>query len=414
MKNAYIVSLLLSCMLMGQVATAQSKGLEEILQAKGVITADEYREAIQKNDRAYYKKGLVVESRDGNYKAKVGGYAQMIYRNTAVDDKTKSNKSDFDIRRFKLQLKGYLLNKKFGYKYQGEMASGFKTEDAYVNYKFNPALIIQVGQYKPPQARQELTSASKQLFPDRSMANDTFNLGRDQGLQIAGGFADKLVQYRLGIFNGNGPLAKNPDDNHMYTGRIDINPLGSYKMDEAAWTSDKLLVNLGASFARNKITVLNVEGSGKFNKDNDVMDKALGLDDLAAGDFTTNYGSDLTWLLWTTNLNARWQGITFAAEYYSLNANPAKGADWDADGYYAQIGYQLIPKRLELGLRRAAIKSTDAVASAKYDKKETQFGVNYYFAKHSLKLQSDITWVEDDLNTGKDDTLFRLQAQFSY
>ncbi len=222
------------------------------------------------------------------------------------------------------------------------------------------------------------------------------------------------MEYRLGVFNGNGPIAKNPDDNHMYTGRIDINPLGSYKMDEAAWTSDKLLVNLGASFARNRTTNLNVEGDDKFNKDNDVMDKALGLDDLPSGDFATKYGGDLTWLLWTTNLNARWQGITFAAEYYSLNADPAKGAAWDADGYYAQFGYQVIPQKLELGLRRAAIKSTDAVASAKYDKTETQFGVNYYFAEHGLKLQSDITLVEDDLNQDKDDTLFRLQAQFSY
>lgn len=414
MKKVYFVVFLLSCVLIGQASIAQSKGLEEILKEKGVITAEEYREATQKNDPAYYKKGLVVESRDGNYKAKVGGYAQMIYRNTAVDDKTKSDKSDFDIRRFKLQLKGYVVSPRIGYKFQGEMASGFKTEDAYVNYKFNSALTLQVGQYKPPQARQELTSASKQLFPDRSMANDTFNLGRDQGLQAAGSFADKLVEYRVGIFNGNGPLVKNPDDKHMYTGRVDINPLGSYKMDEAAWTSDKLLFNLGASFARNTVSALDVEGKGKFNTDNDVMEKALGLDGLSSVDFATNYGSDLTWLLWTANLNARCQGFTFAAEYYNLNADPAKGADWDADGYYAQIGYQLIPQRLELGLRRAAIKSTDAVASAKYDKTEIQFGVNYYFAKHGLKLQSDIALVEDDLNQDQDDTLFRLQAQFSY
>ncbi len=137
-------------------------------------------------------------------------------------------------------------------------------------------LIVQVGQFKPPQARQELTGAGKQLFPERSLANDTFNLGRDKGVQAAGSFADKLVAYRLGLFNGNGPNTSNADDNHMVAGRIDINPLGAYAMDEAGWTSDKPLVNLGGSFAWEKVGPNDV--GTKFSTDNDVMDVALNLD----------------------------------------------------------------------------------------------------------------------------------------
>ncbi len=395
------------------VSHAQARSLEEILKDKGVITAEDYAEA-SKNSQVDYipGKGLAAVSADGNYKLNIGGYAQFIYRYTGRDDQTMDDKSDFDIRRFKLQLKGYLFNKKFGYKYQGEMAGGFKTEDAYLNYKFSPALTLQVGQFKPPQARQELTSASKQLFPDRSLANDTFNLGRDQGLQASGSFADKLVQYRLGIFNGNGPNVSNPDNNQMYAGRIDINPLGSYKMDEAGWPGDKLELTLGGSFSHNTVSASDV--AGNFDKDNDVLDKALNLDATTAAAFSSTYGSDLVMKLWTANLNARWQGATFAAEYYNLNADPDQGADWGADGYYLQAGYQVIPQRLELALRYAAVESTDADASAKFDKSETQFGVNYYFARHALKLQSDITLVEDNWNQGQDDTIFRLQAQFYY
>jgi hypothetical protein len=198
----------------------------------------------------------------------------------------------------------------------------------------------------------------------------------------------------------------------MFTGRIDFNPLGTYTMDEAGWPSDKLLVNIGGSFAWQKVGSADV-GSG-FDRDNDVMDVALGLDSLNEAAFSAAYGNELTWLLMTANLNATWMGATFAGEYYTLNADPDLGSDWDADGYYLQASYQVLPEKLELGVRYSATESTDANASARFDKNEIQFGANYYFAKHNLKLQSDITLVSDELATNKDDTIFRLQAQFYF
>jgi phosphate-selective porin OprO and OprP len=396
---------------------AQARSLEEILKDKGVITAEDYAEA-KKFSLVNYTpgKGLTATSADGNSKMHIGGYAQLLYRFTESDAPAKDNVSDFDIRRFKLVVDGTAVSKNFGYRLQGDVSSGFRTEDVYINYKFGAPLVVQVGQFKPPQSRQELTGAGKQLFPERSLANDTFNLGRDQGIQAAGSFAGKLVDYRLGLFNGNGPNTANADDNHMLAGRIDLNPLGAYAMDEAGWPSDKPLVNLGGSFAWEKIGPNDV-GAG-FDRDNDVMDVALNLDKFTsatpATTFANAYGKDLTWQLWTTNLNATWLGASFAGEYFSLNADPDLGAEWDADGYYLQAGYQVIPQKLELGVRYSAIESTDTNASAKFDKNETQLGVNYYFAKHDLKLQSDVTLVEDNLAANKDDTIVRLQAQFYY
>ncbi len=416
MPKMYCGALLICGLLVGQVSIAQAKGLEEILQDKGVITAEEYREATKTSDLAYYKNGLIVESRDGNYKAKVGGYAQIIYRNTDVDDNAKSNKSDFDIRRFKLQLKGHVVNPRIGYKFQGEMASGFKTEDAYVNYRFSPALTVQIGQYKPPQARQELTSASKQLFPDRSLANDTFNLGRDQGLQVSGHFLQKKLEYRIGVFNGNGPNAKNPDNNNMYTGRIDINPLGAFALDESGLSAGKLRLNLGTSFSFNTISGDDV-GNG-FDKDNDALDKALNLDVMDKATFSANYGKEMELLVLTANIDFTWAGFTFAGEYYTMNADPDLGQDWNADGYYLQAGYQVLPQTLELGLRYAAIESDRRTAtrlvSAEFEKSETQIGVNYYLSKHAAKLQADVTFVEDELQAYADDRIIRLQVQFYY
>jgi phosphate-selective porin len=413
-KQIFVLALILAATA-GFARNGEAKSIEEILKEKGVITAEEYQEAIkQKSDVAYVPgKGFTAATADGDYKLHIGGYGQLIYRYTDFDSQASDDRSDFDIRRFKLVLNGNLVNKNFGYRFSGDISSGFRTEDVFINYKFGAPLTVQFGQYKPPQARQELTSAAKLLFPERSLANDTFNLGRDQGVQAAGSFADKQVEYRLGLFNGNGPNTGNPDNRHMVAGRLDINPLGAYAMDEAGWPVDKPMVNVGGSFAWNKVGGNDV--GSKFSVDNDVMDVALNLDDAAtAAAFTANYGSDLTWLLWTANVNATWMGATFAAEYYDLNADPDLGSDWDADGYYVQAGYQVIPKTLELAVRYSEVESDDANASARFDKSETQFGVNYYFAKHNAKLQADYTMVEDDLGVDKDDNVVRLQAQFYY
>jgi phosphate-selective porin OprO and OprP len=411
MKTAACGIMVASLTLVG--GNAEARTLEEILKEKGVITAEDYAEVVKSSPFKYEPgKGLTVTSADGNSSMKIGGWAQLIYRYDDYDAKSKDDKSDFDIRRFKLAIQGNAFSKNFGYKFQGDVSSGFVTEDVFVNYKFATPFIGQVGQFKPPQARQELTSSTRQLFVERSLANDTFNLGRDQGLQAAGSFADKLVEYRLGIFNGNGPNKGNPDNRHMYAGRLDLNPLGAYAMDEAGWPSDKPLLNLGGSFAWNKVGGNDV-GSG-FDKDNDVMEKALALETFSSTNFEAKYGSELTWLLWTANLNASWLGASFAAEYYNLNADPDLGKDWDADGYYVQAGYQILPNTLDVGVRYSEIKSDDADASAKFDKSETQVCFNYYFKKHNLKLQGDYTWVNDDMAKDKDDQVARLQLQFAF
>jgi phosphate-selective porin len=399
-------------------AAGEAASLADILKEKGVITSAEYQQATKDQPTVSYQagKGLTVASADGNSKLQIGGYAQILYRLTDTDAQDKDNQSNFNIRRFKLVLQGTLFSDNFGYRFQGDVSSGFRTEDVFFNYKFGAPLIVQVGQFKPPQARQELTGAGKQLFPERSLANDTFNLGRDQGVQAAGSFAGKLIEYRAGIFNGNGPNTSNPDANHMIAGRIDVNPLGAYAMDEAGWPRDKPLLNLGASAAWEKVTAADV-GSA-FSTDDDVMDVALNLDGLTSAGFTAAYGKDLTWLLWTANLNATWLGASFASEYYHLGASPQLGQSWSAHGYYVQGGYQIVPDTLELAVRYTAVKSDSTTAtrlvSAVFDKAQTQFGVNYYFRKHLAKLQADFTTVDDHHSANKNDGIVRLQAQFYY
>jgi len=396
---------------MGMAQSVSAKSLEEILKEKGIITEEDYKEATKKSDLAYYKpgKGITIESNDGNYVAHVGGRLQARYTYEDFDDSSKEDVSEFSIRRMKVWLQGNVISKNLKYKFQQNFGEGKSvTEDAYASYRFVDPFTLQFGQFKAPQGRQELTSSGKQLFVDRSLANETFNLGRDIGLMAEGHFADHRVQYMIGVFNGNGPNEGNEGNDHMYAARIDINPLGEFKMDEPSFDEKKFLLNIGASYAMEEMTSAD---AGSINGDNDVLDKALDINDIDSAAFIAAFGDKLDWSVWTANLHAKWLGATFGSEYYSMDAKPDVGDDWDADGYYVQAAYQVIPKTLEVALRHSAIKSKDSNAFEKFDKSESQFGVNYYLAKHNAKLQADYTKVNDDLNDNKDDNIFRLQAQ---
>ncbi len=407
---------LLAATLLGFEAQAEAKSLEEILMEKGVITEADYREATKKNHLAYYKpgKGITVESQDGNYSANLGSRLQVLYAYTDNDDSTKDDTSDFKVNRMKLWLSGHVFTPKLKYKFQQGWGKGkTKTEDAFFSYKFATPLTLKAGQFKPGQARQELTSSAKQLFVERSLANDTFNLGRDIGIQASGSCAKHMVEYRLGFFNGNGPNISNPDNHHMVAGRLDFNPLGKFSMEGPSFSEKKPLLNIGLSYAYNKVSANDV--GSDFDTDNDVLDKALNLDALDAAAFSAAYGDDLEAQLYTANVHFKVAGLSLGGEYYMMNADPDQGGDWDADGYYLQAGYQVIPNTLEVAARFSAIDSDSSDAtttvSEEFDKAETQLGVNYYFKKHNAKLQADYTVVEDDLNADGDDQIFRLLAQ---
>ena len=112
--------------MMDQTGSIRARTLEEILKDKGVITEEDYAEATKTGQVTYTPgKGLTATSADGSSKLKIGGYGQLIYRYTDFDDSTKDDKSDFDIRRFKLQIQGNVFSEKFGYNSKAKWPAAF-------------------------------------------------------------------------------------------------------------------------------------------------------------------------------------------------------------------------------------------------------------------------------------------------
>ena len=142
------------------------------------------------------------------------------------------------------------------------------------------------------------------------------------------------------------------------------------------------------------------------------VDGASSFQNLLSKDSTTNV---------TLDMGYRWDGLSFqAAGYYRHDSfttpSLSSGDDW---GYYSQMGYYLIPSRLELAGRVSGVEFDKLNVAGVY-RKTTAYsaGLNYYFHGHNVKLQMDYSFLDNDSFRGqpsaRDAHRVRFQTQFLF
>ena len=100
-------------------------------------------------------------------------------------------------------------------------SSGPTIFDAYVNYRYSPALQFQAGKFKVPFGLEQLEADRDILFNERSLVTDLVP-NRDVGFELHGDLFDGRASYAAGIFNGtsDGANSGNVDfaDDHAFAG----------------------------------------------------------------------------------------------------------------------------------------------------------------------------------------------------
>ncbi|MFZ3207699.1 MAG: porin [Geobacteraceae bacterium] len=410
MKKRIASAVLLTFALAGQNVSAKS--LEDVLKEKGVITEEDYKSVIKSSPISYKPgDGFTFLSPDEKFKLSIGGRLQARYSFTDNDDANGgvSDASDWRIRRMKMWMKGHAYSKDLTYKMQVNFVDGGSAkllEDAYLDYKLIDEFQILVGQDKVPFARQELTSSGAQQFVDRSNATDTFKPGRDAGAMLHGKIAKGLVDYNFGWYGGGGQSTfRDKTNDNAIAARLVVNPLGEMKYSEGDLDySENPLVSFGVDYYRNKFVKDETNNTSLYGK---WLSKGALF--AAKEKIEVNTAS--------ADLAFKWLGASVQAEYFWAQAdgNIAPEKTQRAQGFYAQAGYFVIPKHLELAARYSYVDS-DRDKSLNLQT-ETQGAVSYYFNKHNLKLQGDITNIHKQNGAGKsatDDLQCRLQAQIIF
>lgn len=181
----------------------------------------------------YADKEFFIKDREENFVIHPVGRVQGDYRLLEDGAKQFRNGSDLDthfrIRRARLGLEGTLW-KSYDFKMEGEFGEGANDvnnlTDAYLNIKWFPNAELRIGQFKEPFCYEELTSSRFIDFIERSMVTNALAPARDIGLMIHGKPFGKMLEYGLGIFNGEGQSKINQDNNDdmEYAGRFVVYP----------------------------------------------------------------------------------------------------------------------------------------------------------------------------------------------
>ena len=168
----------------------------------------------------------------------ISGFIQAMY---SWQEGEEEGANYFRIRRARIIFKGQIYKKLMDYNFTTDFAGGVKIVDAYMRITPWKQFAVQVGAFRPSFTIENTFYGSlsmegidyPQVVKKMTHLGDITGLssaGRDIGVQIYGGFFNKrgfsTLEYRLGVFNGNGVMVTKDDNKAKdIAAMLRINPI---------------------------------------------------------------------------------------------------------------------------------------------------------------------------------------------
>ncbi|MCC8088879.1 MAG: OprO/OprP family phosphate-selective porin [Rikenellaceae bacterium] len=199
-----------------------------------------FTSAIAQNNEDDFESRLIKLENINSKLPQISGQLNLRYQYRENNDV----KHNFDVRRARIDFKG-AVGSKFDYRAQIEFAgSNVKLLDGFVKWKPVSNFFVQGGQYKLPFSIENQYSPYNMETIDYSLAvNHLSSLddisginssGRDVGIMIGGNFFRKdgysIIEYSLGLFNGNGINRSDNNSNKDFSGLVYINPIKYFSL----------------------------------------------------------------------------------------------------------------------------------------------------------------------------------------
>ncbi len=356
---------------------------------------------------------------EGDKKLEIGGRIQLQYH--ISDPDVGQSKDEVFFRRFRPYIQGSIHKNWIG-KFEWDMGQAsddneMAVKDAYMQYQGFPNMTLTLGNSKTPFSREFLTSSKEQQLVERTFVGD-HNYGspdRMMGLKLDGHASDKMIEYSLAFGNESidpdnkkldfdSPANKNNDFNEGWLGaaRIDFHPLGHLKKSQGDFErTTKATIGLGVFTWNNDDdnnsytdAAGNLIGTGKAD-----VDKATGYEVSAA---------------------IRAMGLSVDAQYNSVDADTIdptvtggiyKNGSTTLKSYAVEAGFMVVPSKVEVV---AGYQSQDADNYVDAWTR-TSLGLNVYFEKHDVKLQSTYQMGENldgQKNNDRDEVFVQMQYVF--
>lgn len=352
-----------------------------------------------------FGKGIKFTSADSLFTLAISGRIQSLFAvNRNITNETAG--ADFILRRSRLNFQGTALNPNFTYRIQIGFAQGDITSansqvennlvlrDAMLFYSAKKWLQLGFGQTKLPGNRQRQISSGNLQLVERSIANNNFTLDRDKGIWVYTNFNinKSVLRSTIAISSGEGRIISARNGRLSYAGRVEYLPFGAFTN-----RGDYI----GGDMERESTPKVSIAAVYNFNN---AATRTMGqLGEFLFNSETANiqyFGGDFM---------LKYKGFSLESELYSRNSD--KGIIMNSEDstqqnfvisgttFMLQSGY-FLTKKNEIAARYAQITPDTKVASIMNSQKEYVIGFSHYFNQHNLKLQSDVTYLENGINKG--------------
>lgn len=304
------------------------------------------------------------------------------------------------VRRLRLRFDGYVFTPRLYYLIQLSFSRADMDfddtqfpnviRDAMVIYAINNHFSIGLGQTKLPGNRQRVTSSGDLQLPDRSIVNATFNIDRDFGVQLYyNNHLGKLYYVLRGaISTGEGRNVTASDNGLAYTGRVELMPFGAFTNGGDYFEGDlarepKPKVSMGLTYSHDENTIKTGGQIGKYL--------------YAPRDMST----------YMTDFLFKYKGWALACEWLMRDSPDPITTNMDGDTRFIYTGFgqnyqgsYLFKRNYELIGRYSRVQPFEKIQALEDQTTQYTMGVSKYIRGHRLKLQSDVTfeqneWVQD-------------------
>lgn len=178
------------------------------------------------------KDGFSIASPDAAFKLRLRGYVQFDARFYSGEEAKKFNDT-FLLRRVRPIFDG-TVGEDVSFRIMPDFGGGTTVlQDAYIDYKLDPAFVVRAGKAKQPFGLERLQSGTDIRFVERGFPT-SLGPNRDLGLQIGGVIGEGVLEYALGAFNGTpdgGNSDIDTDDGKDITGRLFLTPFKGSGID---------------------------------------------------------------------------------------------------------------------------------------------------------------------------------------
>jgi phosphate-selective porin OprO and OprP len=359
-----------------------------------------------------FGKGLQLVTKDSSFSTKFSARFQTLYQGD-LNLATEDYQDGLQIRRARLKFNGFAYSPNFEYKIElaiansdtraGAVPQSSRTAsvvlDAVVKWNFKPNWSLWFGQTKLPGNRERVISSQSLQFVDRSNVNSRFNIDRDMGFQLH--YNSNKFNFASALSMGEGRnITQDNIGGYDYTARVEYLPFGQFTSKGDYFGSDlmrepKPKLSIGITYDYDERATRSGGQLGEF----------------------LDIQRDLSTVFIDAHFKYNgWSSLFEYAHKTSPDGNPTYvnsddefKAFYVGQGFTEQVGY-LFKNNFEVAGRYTVVIPEEITQR----EKNTQFtlGISKYISGHNLKVQSDITLIEE--KNSDDILMYRFQVELAF